>query len=211
MREDGAHERLCRAVGAFVDDKAEIAEGAVEHPCEGIGHADAGRVRLPQGGDQVYRKFSVRERRRQLVDHAGHVVADRDRADGGVSRTRWCRQRDRAALQIAVEHRDRRHFVPVVIFRLDPEHGHGGDAVFRRDLRGELRRRQRFVQREQWTAEESRLLAGDNRDRFRVCKARGGVARRGRRVAPLELLCEECAELCALTRMLLCVRDRCRP
>ena len=48
VRENLARERLGGAVGAFEDDDAEIAERAVEHAGEGVGHVDAGRVRLSQ-------------------------------------------------------------------------------------------------------------------------------------------------------------------
>ena len=46
VRENLARERLGGAVGAFEHDDAELAERAVEHTREGVGHADAGRVRL---------------------------------------------------------------------------------------------------------------------------------------------------------------------
>ena len=135
-------------------------------------------------------------------------AAECDGADRRMSRAWRRRQRDRAALQLVVEHRDRRDFVPVVILRFDPEHGDSRHAVIARDLRGKLGRRQSFVEREQRAAEQSCLLTRDDRDRFGIGEARRSLTRGGRRVAPLELLREKRAQLGAWSRMRLRVRDR---
>ena len=132
VRENLARERLGGAVGAFEHDDAEIAERAVEHAGEGIGHADAGRVRLSQIGEQFGREFGLRQRGRQLVDDAVDLAAECDGADRRMSGAWRRRQRDRAPLQLVVEHRDRRDFVPVVILRFDPEDRDGGHAVIAR-------------------------------------------------------------------------------
>ena len=70
VRENLARERLGGAVGAFEHDDAEIAERAIEHAREGVGHADAGRVRLSQIGEQLGREFGLRQRGGELVDDA---------------------------------------------------------------------------------------------------------------------------------------------
>ena len=207
VREDLARKRLGRAVGAFEHDDAEVAERAVEHASEGIGHADARRVGASQIVEKFGREFGLRQRRRKLVEGGVNFAADLDRADRRVPGAWRRRHRDRAALQLVVEHRDGRDFVPVVILGFDPEHGDRRHAVFLRDPRGELRGRQSFVEREQRTAEQSGLLAGDDRDGIRIGEARRGLASGRRRVAPLELRREERAQLGALTRMALRVRD----
>ena len=208
VRENLACQRLGGAVGAFEHDNAEIAEGAVEHAGKGVRHAGAGCVRLSQIGEQFGREFGLRQRDRQLVDDAVDLAAECDGADWRMPRAWRARQRDRAPLQFVVEHGDRRDFVPVVILRFDPEDRDSRHAVILRHPRGKPGRRQSFIEREQRAAEQSCLLTCDNRDRLGIREARRSLTRGGRRVTPLELLCEKRAQLCPLSRMPLRVRDR---
>ena len=66
--------------------------------------------------------------------------------------------------ELPVEDRCRSHFVPVVIFGVDPEDRHRRHLVLAGNLVGQLQRGQRLEQREQRAAKETRLLAGDDRD-----------------------------------------------
>ena len=93
-------------------------------------------------------------------------------------------QRDRSRRQRFVEHRARANFVPVVIFGVDPEHGDGRHVVFALDLLGQLERRQGLEQREERSAKQPRLLAGDDGDRARVGEQPRPLRPRGRRVPP---------------------------
>ncbi len=82
----------------------------------------------------------------------------------------------RARRQLAVEHRTAAHFRPVVILGVDPEHRHHRHAVLGRDLRRQLHRGDGLEQREQRTAEQPGLLAGND-------DARGGIGQPRRRLA----------------------------
>ena len=88
-------------------------------------------------------------------------------------------------VEVVVEDRARADLVPVVILGVDPEDGDGRHAVVARHLLGELERGERLEQREQRAAEQSGLLAGDDRDRAAdrraaapLRRARGGACRR---------------------------------
>ena len=108
-------------------------------------------------------------------------------------------------LLLGVDDRHRRHFIPVVIFRFDPEDRDGRNAVLLGDTRGEFYRCQCLVQREQWTTEQTRLLSGHDRDALRIGEAGRRVARGLWRIAAFELTQKNAAELGPIARMLLCV------
>ena len=97
------------------------------------------------------------------------------------------RKRDGLRRHLGVEDCARADLVPVVVFGLDPEHRHRGDAVLARHLLGELDRGHRLEHRVERTAEEPGLLTGHDRDGARVGEVRGGLDRGGRRAAPLLL------------------------
>ena len=153
VRENLARKRLRRAVGALEYDHAEVAQRAVEHASEGVGHGVARRVSASQILEKSGRELGLRQHGCKLVERAVNFAADLDGPDRRLPGTRRRRQRDRAALQLVVEHRDGRHFIPIVIFRFDPEHGDRRDAVLLRDARGELRGGESLVKREQRAAE----------------------------------------------------------
>ena len=115
--------------------------------------------------------------------------------DGVSGRLR--RQADRARLELVVEHRARPDLVPVVVFGLDPEDRDGRHLVLPRHLVGELERRQGLEQREQRTAEETRLLSGQDRDGLRIGEPRGRLDRPGRRLPPLLLSRDDRRDLAA--------------
>jgi hypothetical protein len=98
-----------------------------------------------------------------------------------------------------------------VILGVDPEHWHDGHAVVAAHRRGELHRSDRLEQREQRTAEEARLLSGDDDDRARIGEAGGGRARRRWRAAPFLLVREHARDLGRRTRVGVAARDRIGP
>jgi len=111
----------------------------------------------------------------------------------------------------SVEHRTAPDFLPVVILRVDPEHGDGRHVVVAFVAARELQRGERLQQREQRTAENAGLLTCEYRDRRGIGQARGGGARAGRRV-PLFLLCrEDGSDPRAIARVLLCPLDGLAP
>ena len=123
----------------------------------------------------------------ELVDDRPNRGVQRDLRDGrGVSRPRGGRPTV-TRFELLVEHRARPDLVPVVVFGLDPEDRDGRHLVLPRHLVGELERRQGFEQREQRTAEETRLLSGQDRDRLRIGEMRRRFDRPGRRLPPLLL------------------------
>src|SRR5437660_9412860 len=76
---------------------------------------------------------------------------------------------------------------------------------------GELQRGERFVQREQRSAEETSLLTRDDGDGLVIGEQRRRLARRRRRGSSLELRVENRRELRPLARMFLRARDRVGP
>ncbi len=77
---------------------------------------------------------------------------------------------DRERFHLRIEHAARLDLVPVVIFGVDPEHRDGRDAVFGFHLLSESKRSERLEKREEWSAEQSGLLSGDDRDGLRITK-----------------------------------------
>ena len=98
-----------------------------------------------------------------------------------------------------------------MIFRLDPEHRDGRHVVLARDLFGELDRGQRLQQREQRAAEETRLLAGDDRHGAGVRQLTARVDRARRRLAAPLLRGDHRGDRVPPARMRLRPRDRARP
>ena len=66
---------------------------------------------------------------------------------------------DGERLHVGIEDAARLDLVPVVILGVDPEHRDRRHAVLGAHLLGEANRGQRLQQREEWSAEETRLLA----------------------------------------------------
>ena len=114
------------------------------------------------------------DQRRKLVEGSLHRAVQSHARHWSLSRIWRSTNCQLSEVQVAVEHAARSDFVPVVIFRIDPEHRDRRDAVVFCNALGQLNRCQRLEQCEQRTAKESRLLACDNRDAFRITKARCG-------------------------------------
>ena len=133
-------------------------------------------------------------------------VRDRHRVDG-----RPGRQCDVARLELIVEHGAAADLVPIVIFRLDPEDRDGRHVVLSRDLVGQLDRRERLHQREQRAAEETGLLAGDDRHGAGVRQLTAGVERARRRLAAPLLRRDHRGDLVPPAWMRLRPRDRAGP
>jgi hypothetical protein len=98
-----------------------------------------------------------------------------------------------------------------VILRVDPEHGDGRYLVIARHLLGELDRGQRLEQREERSAEEPGLLAGDDRDGFAIGEQPAGLARPRLRAAALLLARDDRGDLVAAPIVRLRPRDRVGP
>jgi len=211
VRKNAAHELFGGPIGALEHDHAKVAKQAIEQAGERVGHRVAGRVGILQVVEELGREFRLLQRCRELADGRGNLVAERDPADRDVSGAGGCGQRDRAPLQVGIEDRHRRDFVPIVIFRLDPEDGNRHDLVFPGNVCGEFCGGQRLVEREQRAAEQSRLLSRDNRDGTGIGESRSGIARGLWRVPAFELSRKNAAELGALPRMLLRGVDGPRP
>ena len=77
---------------------------------------------------------------------------------------------DGERLHLGIEHAARLDLVPVVIFGIDPEHRDRRHAVLGSHLLGQPNRGERFQQREEWSAEETGLLPGDDGNGLRIAK-----------------------------------------
>ena len=110
-----------------------------------------------------------------------------------------------------IEDRTRSDLVPVVILGVNPEHGHDRHVVFARDFFGQFESRQRFMQREQWTAEKPGLLSGDERNGTGVSQLACRLARSSRSTALRLLARENLRHLAAITRIRLRAANGMRP
>jgi hypothetical protein len=179
---DLADQRLGRGIGRVVDHQAAIAENVLDPAAECVGHPNARLVGSSQAGHHVVAEFRWRQQLFEFVE--GFVNRVGVEADGG--NRGWVgagprRKRNRARRQRVIEDGTRPDLLPVVIFGVDPEHRDRRNVVIARDLLGQFDRRHRLQQREQRSAEQPGLLAGDDRDRASIRKqaARGdGVRRR---------------------------------
>ncbi len=98
-----------------------------------------------------------------------------------------------------------------MVFGVDPEDGHRGDAMLGAEAFHELDRGERLEQREQRAAEQSRLLAGDDGDRLRIaqpCRRLDGLRRRA---APLLLGANDVGDRVARACLRAGTRDRLAP
>jgi hypothetical protein len=95
---------------------------------------------------------------------------------------------DGASLKVAVQHRAGRHFIPVVIFGFDPEHGGGCDVMIMLDALGKPKRGKRLVKGKCGPTEKACLLARDDGNRSRVGQSLSGLERRGGGLSLQELV-----------------------
>ena len=110
-----------------------------------------------------------------------------------------------------IEDAARLHLVPVVVLGVDPEDRDRRHVVPRPHAFGELDRRDGLQQREQRSAEESRLLAGDDRDGLRMAKLSGRRHRFRRRAASALLGQHDVGDRVARARVLLAPGNRVAP
>ena len=99
-------------------------------------------------------------------------------------------KRDGAGLVLRVEDRAARDLVPVVVFSIDPEHGHDRRAQLALGAPRELNGGDGLQEGEQRTAEQAGLLPGDDGRGVGVGEKRGGCLRFGRGATP-GLLCRD--------------------
>src|SRR5215212_4689555 len=108
---------------------------------------------------------------------------------------------------LSVEHTAFLHFVPVVIFALDPEDRHGWNVELIAHPLSEPDRGDRLEQRKHRPTKERGLLTGDDGDGAGVAKLGGSVESRLRSTAAALLRFENRGDGVALTRMLLGAGD----
>ena len=120
-------------------------------------------------------------------------------------------QRHRPRRQFAVEHGTRTHFLPVVILRVDPEDRDRRHLMVARDLFGQFQRRQRFQQREQRSAEESRLLTRHDRHGSSIGEQARRLSRAQRRLTTFLLSSQDRSDLRSAAIVGLGPRDRFGP
>jgi len=143
----------------------------------------------------------------QRVDRMLNMLVEHEPPDGQVAGAGEITEGDRLRDHLRIEHRTPADFEPVVILRVNPEDRHHGHAVLVRHLPCQLHRRRGLQQREERSAKQPRLLAGDDDDRLRIGQAFRRGARRGRRPAPLLLCQQHTGEIGGPPRMRLPARD----
>jgi hypothetical protein len=107
-------------------------------------------------------EFGGRQHRPQGLHGGLALTLDHEPCDRAVAGPLERTELDGVRLLLVVEHRTAAHFLPVVVFRIDPEHRHGAHAALGGDRAGELDGRDGLVERVERPAEEPGLLAGDD-------------------------------------------------
>jgi hypothetical protein len=98
-----------------------------------------------------------------------------------------------------------------VVLRIDPEDGHGGNAMIPRHLFGNFEGRERLEQCEQRTAKEARLLPGEDGDGARIAELARRLHRARRRTARRLLGADDLDQVGATVGMRLRARNGLRP
>ena len=180
------HQRLGRRIRSIEYDQSVAAEQCVEPAAECRGDPRAGRVCSGQSVQRGSGKLRRRQRLAQLVE----TLADRRGQTHRRHRQARLRRRaqvEPAQLELAVEHAARADLVQVVILGIDPENGHGRDAVVGLDAARQRNCGERLEQREERTAEQTGLLPGDDGHRAGIRQASRSLQRRGRGVPRAQL------------------------
>ena len=175
-REQAAASGFAAGIRRVVDDQTALAEHPFDPARKRVRHPDAGGVDVRSSASSAGVN-SVGGRMRARSSMACRSRRRGSRATGTGSR-RPGAEGDGARLELIVEHRAASDLVPIVVFRLDPEDRDGRHMVLPRHLFGQLERGQGLQQREERTAEQTCLLAGDDRHGAGVgqCAARRSPA-----------------------------------
>ena len=70
-------ERFRGRIRRVVDDKPAVSEHLLDPSAEGVGHSRAGRIRLPQAGEDPRLELGRRQRLLELVERGQHGVVER--------------------------------------------------------------------------------------------------------------------------------------
>ena len=160
--------RLRGRVRRVEHDQAVAAEDAFEKTAEGVGHAGAGGISRAKVGEKGVAESGLRENLFEFRDDGGVLLIQPDGRHRNRIPGRPRREADRFWRHLGVEHRTRTNFIPVVVFRFNPEDRHGGHVMFAPHVLGKLDSRQRLQNCVHRPAEESCLLAGHDGDGKRV-------------------------------------------
>jgi hypothetical protein len=183
FREDVPREWLCRRIGGVVDHEAMWTEDVLDPVAERLGHAAPRLVRPTQAVHDLGTELRVGQRRAQGPDGREDVVGEGEPRDGALAGAGEVFEADGLRGELGIEHRTPGHLGPVVILRVNPEHGHNRHAVVAFNLGRQLHRGERFEKREQRAAKEAGLLARDHHARAGIGQTRGRGARFGRRLS----------------------------
>ena len=159
---DMRDERFGRRIGGVEHDQPARAEHGFEPAAKRIGHAGPGCIGAAEAVNQRRRELGRRHRGFERADRGVHRFVQAHAGDRTGVRLWRIAGGNGERLHVRIEHAARLDLVPVVIFGVDPEHRDRRHAVLGPHLLGESNRGQRFQQREEWSAEETGLLAGDD-------------------------------------------------
>ena len=134
------HERLGRRIRRVEHHEATRSEHVLQPSAERVCHSDTRLVTATKIVEERGRELGGRQHRLQLGEGGGDRLVQPHACHGTAVRARQVSHRDRSRRLLGVEDTTRLHFVPVVIFGVDPEH---------RDCRHADARRER-VQRAGW-------------------------------------------------------------
>jgi hypothetical protein len=210
-REDLADERFRCRIGRIVDHEPARTQNLFEPAAERIGHPGARRVGAPQRRQQRFLEFSGRKNRAQIRERFVNAVIESDGRDRHWSAPGRGGQRQRARRQLAVEHRTRSDFLPVVVFRIDPEDGDCRHLMVARDLFRQFQRGDGLSRVNSgppkspacWPVTTATVFPVGEEARRLACARRG--------LSPLLLSSQDRRNLRAPAIVGLCSRDRLRP
>ena len=200
LDEDVAGERLGRRIRRVVHDETVRAEHCFDPVAERLRHASARLVGAAQSFDDFGAELGIGQRGSEFVDGGGDLVGERQPGDGTLPGPRRVWESHGVRGQFGVEHRTPGHFRPVVVFGVDPEHGHDRHTVVALDLGRELHRGEGLEQGEERAAEQPGLLAGNHHARGGIGKAGGGSPGFSRGAAPGLLIRQHGRQVCGAAR-----------
>jgi hypothetical protein len=167
----GQHQRLEGGIGRIEDD--EIGKQRGEQTREGSGERGAGAITLRETGHEPVAVQTGRQCASELLDERGDGGVEDDVRRGLADRLVLRCVADGHDLPRLVEHGDRPDLREVVVVGGDPEDRDNRPARVLREEPRDLDRRHRLVEDVERTAEEHRLLAGDEGGRLLLGKPPG--------------------------------------
>ena len=177
--EDVGDQRFRGRIGGIEHDEPARSKHTLQPSTEGLGHTGARLVAAAKIVEERRRELCGRQCGLQLRKRSGDRLVQSHSCNGAGMCARQVAHRHGSRCIVGGEDAARLHFVPVVILGVHPEHRDSRHLMLGPHTFGELESCQRLEKREERSAKQSGLLAGDDGDRPGIGKKVGGGLRFG--------------------------------